>query len=161
MSGSISRSPRRHPPARRFPHLSWIVANADRRLPLLDRSVDLVLSLHGRRNSSECARVLAGRGHLIVAIPAPDDLIELRASVQGEGVTRDRSAGSIADHEPLFSVVDRLTIREQHRLDGDAVRDLLRGTYRGERRASAGKRERIDALDVTLASDLIVFGRSR
>ena len=37
--------------ARRFPSLTWIVANADRRLPLQDASVDLVLSIHGRTES--------------------------------------------------------------------------------------------------------------
>src|SRR5688572_12473339 len=38
--------------------LTWVVANADRRLPLLDGSVHLLLSLHARRNPAECARVL-------------------------------------------------------------------------------------------------------
>ena len=64
--------------ARRFPTLTWVVANADRRLPLLDGSVSLVVSLHARRNPAECQRVLAPGGHLLVAVPAPDDLIELR-----------------------------------------------------------------------------------
>src|SRR5437899_10044789 len=35
--------------AKRFPALTWIVANADRRLPLLDRSASLVVSVNGRR----------------------------------------------------------------------------------------------------------------
>ncbi len=48
--------------ARRFPTLTWVVANADRRLPLLDGRVDLVLSLHGRRNPLECARIIAPNG---------------------------------------------------------------------------------------------------
>ena len=46
-------------------------ANADRRLPLLDASVHLVLSLNGRRNPDECARVLVPGGTLIVGVPAP------------------------------------------------------------------------------------------
>ena len=48
--------------ARRFPALTWVVANADRRLPLQDGSVDIVLSINGRRNPSECARVLTATG---------------------------------------------------------------------------------------------------
>src|SRR5690606_6437764 len=48
--------------ARRFPSLTWVVANADRRLPLLDRSVQLILSLNARRNPAECARVLEPGG---------------------------------------------------------------------------------------------------
>src|SRR6188768_3558122 len=64
--------------ARRFPSLTWVVANADRRLPLQDDSVNVVLSIHGRRNPSECARLLRASGVLIAVLPAPDDLVELR-----------------------------------------------------------------------------------
>jgi SAM-dependent methyltransferase len=72
--------------ARRFPASTWVVANADRRLPLLDHSVDVLLSIHARRLPDEAARVLKPSGALIVAVPGADDLIELRAMVQGEGL---------------------------------------------------------------------------
>jgi 23S rRNA (guanine745-N1)-methyltransferase len=145
--------------ARRFPTLTWVIANADRGLPLLDRSVDLVLSSNGRRNARDCARVMARGGHLLVAVPAPDDLIELRAVVQGEGIARDRAAAVVTEHEADFSVVDRFTLREQHLLGRDALRDLLRGTYRGGRRAAAGALDDVEELAVTLAADIIVFTR--
>ena len=38
--------------------------------------------LHGRRNPDEAARVLVAAGYLFVAVPAFDDLIELREVVQ-------------------------------------------------------------------------------
>ena len=41
--------------ARQYPAVTWVVANADRRLPLLDASIDLILSVHARRNPGECA----------------------------------------------------------------------------------------------------------
>jgi len=123
--------------ARRFPHLTWVVANADRRLPFLDRSVALMLSIHGRRQAVECARVLAPVGYLLVAIPAPEDLIELRALIQGEGVERARGEGLVAEHEALFTLTDRFSVRERHTLDQASLIDLLRGTYRGRRASSA------------------------
>ena len=102
--------------AKRFPALAWVVANADRRLPILDGSVDLVLSLHARRNPPECARVLKPSGFLLVAIPAADDLIELRAVVQGEGIARDRTAALLTEHAALFTPLERTPVREQRRL---------------------------------------------
>src|SRR5690606_21471408 len=54
--------------ARPHPDVAWAVANADRRLPLLDGSVDLVLSVHARRNPGECARVLRPGGWLVIAV---------------------------------------------------------------------------------------------
>ena len=147
--------------ARRFPDQTWVVANADRRLPLLDASVHVVLSLNGRRHPEECARVVAPGGRLIVAVPAPDDLIELRAQVQGEGVPRERADAVIAEHAERFDVLERRTVRTRHRLEGDALRDLLRGTYRGARASTAARVEALEALDVTVASELLVLSPRR
>ena len=145
--------------ARRYPALTWVVANADRRLPLLDGSTALVLSLHGRRNPAECSRILAPGGFLLVAVPAHDDLIELRASVQGLGVERDRTEALIAEHEPFLTLVSRQTARERRRVEGDVLRDLLRTTYRGARQRAAPLVEALDAMEVTLASELVLFRR--
>lgn len=145
--------------ARRFPHLAWVVANADRRLPLLDGSVALVLSLHARRNPAECARISPSGGHLLVAVPAPDDLIELREAVQGQRVARDRADAVVAEHEPWFALAARSTTRERRLLDAGALRDLLQGTYRGARARHATMVDALERLEVTLASDLLLFTR--
>jgi 23S rRNA (guanine745-N1)-methyltransferase len=143
--------------ARNFPDRTWVVANADRRLPLLDRSVNLVLSLHGRRNPAEVARVLVAAGYLLVAVPAADDLIELRELVQGQPVERDRVSQLLVEHEPLFQLDERSVVRDTHELDRDALVKLLRGTYRGVRRGAAERVAALERMRVTLASELVVF----
>jgi len=143
--------------AKQFPALTWVVANADRRLPLLDRSIDLVLSLHARRNPAECSRVLDRRRFLLVAVPAADDLIELRAVVQGEGIARDRTAALLDEHASLFTLVEHSTVRDRQWLDRAALLDLLRGTYRAERASAADRVAALDRLEVTLASELFLF----
>jgi 23S rRNA (guanine745-N1)-methyltransferase len=143
--------------ARRRPGLTWVVANADRRLPLLDKSMTLVLSMHARRNPAECARVLVRGGFLLVAVPAHDDLIELRASVQGAAAERHRVDALVAEHQPFFSVVTTKSVRERRRLGGDLLRDLLRSTYRGARQRLASQVEALEAMDVTLASEVVLF----
>lgn len=145
--------------ARRFPALTWVVANADRRLPLLDESVAVVLSLHARRNPAECARVLVPSGSLLLAVPAHDDLIELREVVQGHAVERDRADRLLAEHEPFFTLKDQPTVREHHHLERDALLDLLRGTYRGERTSASTRVSALSSLDVTLASTFFLFAK--
>jgi len=145
--------------AQRFPQLTWAVANADRRLPLLSESVEIVLSLHARRNPVECARVLAPSRFLLVAVPAPDDLVELRERIQGKPVVRDRTAALIAEHERLFTVVERRVVRVRQHLEQGQLLDVLRGTYRGIRAAAAAKADALGSLDVTLASILCLFQR--
>jgi 23S rRNA (guanine745-N1)-methyltransferase len=143
--------------ARHFPGVTWVVANADRRLPLLDRTVDLILSLHGRRHPAECARVLARTGHLLVAVPAADDLIELRTAVQGHGVQRERSEALIAEHVQHFEAIDRFETRERQHVARDQIRNLLRGTYRGTRRSAAHAIGTLGEMEVTLASTVMLF----
>ena len=143
--------------ARKFPSQTWIVANADRRLPLLDRSVALVLSLNARRHAAECARVLTPSGFLLVAVPAPDDLIELRHLIQGRAIERDRTPAVLAEHEPYFTLKARAVARERQPLSRESVLDLLRVSYRGARRRDAARIEAMQAMDVTLASDLLCF----
>lgn len=148
--------------ARRFPELTWVVANADRRLPVQDASVALVLSIHGRRNPEECARVLAPGAHLVAALPASDDLRELRALVQGQGLERERVGAFLAEHEGRFELRARGVARERRRLGREPLLDLLEGTYRGARRSAAAAVADLAArgeLEVTLASDVLVLAR--
>jgi len=147
--------------ARRFPSLTWVVANADRRLPLADHSVDLMLSLYGRRNPSEADRVLTPAGVALIAVPAPDDLIELRALVQGEAVERDRANAIVAEHQPEFVLVDRESVRETLDLDRESLVRLLHSSYRGARRAVAERVAALSRMRVTLASEVLQLRRPR
>ena len=143
--------------ARRFPSLTWVVANADRGLPLTDRSVDVVLSLNARRHPAECARVLKRAGALIVAVPAPDDLIELRELIQGTGVERERTDALVSEHAPWFALRERATTRERRTLQRGHLLALLRSTYRGARVSASARIEALEQLEVTLASDVCLF----
>lgn len=144
--------------ARRYPAVSWVVANADRFLPYALGSFDVLLSIDARVNPEEMRRVLAPGGRLIVAVPAPDDLIELRAAVLGEGLLKDRLERTVAALSPLFQLESRRAVRQTARLAGQAVQDALAATYRGGRES---RRDRAGALisgiDVTLAHELALF----
>ncbi len=146
--------------ARAHPGLAWVVANADRRLPLVDGSVTLLLSVHARRRPDELARVLAPGGRLLVAVPAADDLLELRAALLGRGETRDRAGTLLRELAPFFALERRSTARERSRLSSAQLLDCLRSTYRGGRRS---ERERLEALgdaSVTRASEVLLFASS-
>src|SRR5437667_10607552 len=128
--------------ARRYPQCEWIVANADRFIPYADASFDLILSITGRMNPAEFRRV--GRGYLLVAVAAPEDLMELRGR-RG----RDRVARTIETFAPFFSLVKRERATTVAELNADETRDLLFASYRprGGQRPSA----------VHLSLDLLLF----
>jgi 23S rRNA (guanine745-N1)-methyltransferase len=131
--------------ARRFPACQWIVANADRLVPYADRSFSLVLSITARMNSAEFRRVVRDDGRLLVAIPAPDDLIELR----GEG--RDRTARTIETFSPDFALVEQRRVTTTSELAADAVEDVLHSVYRPLQPQPA------QAMSLTFSLDLLLF----
>ncbi len=145
--------------ARRWPDVSWWVVNADRALPFADGSFDLALSLAGRRPAAELARVLKPAGCLLVAVPAEDDLVELREAVQGEGVLRGRLEKAVEELSGAFEMEARRAVRTTETLDAAAVRDALASTYRGARTSQREKVEAIGGMDVTLSFDLAVLRR--
>jgi 23S rRNA (guanine745-N1)-methyltransferase len=131
--------------AKRYPECEWIVANADRFVPYQDRSFSRILSITARMNSSEFRRVLRDDGRLLVAIPAPDDLIELR------GAGRDRVARTIETFSPDFEVIDQQRVTTIADLDAEAVGDLLHSVYRPMQTKPA------EATRVTFSLDLLLF----
>jgi 23S rRNA (guanine745-N1)-methyltransferase len=143
--------------ARRWPGVSWWVVNADRALPFADGSFDLALSIAGRRPSAELARVLKPHGRLLVAVPAEDDLIELREAVQGEGLLRSRLEKTVEELSGDFELEALRAVRTVEMLDAEAVRDALASTYRGARSSQKEKVAGIGTMAVTLSFDLAWF----
>lgn len=110
--------------AKRYPTCSWVVANADRRLPYLDGSFDLVLSITGRHNPDEFRRVLRDGESLFLAVPASNDLIELR------GPGRDRMSSLIDQFATQFQLRERGNIMHKAAVDAEAVEDFRVAVYR-------------------------------
>ena len=131
--------------ARRYPGCEWIVANADRFVPYADRSFSMVLSITARMNAGEFRRALRDDGRLLVALPAPEDLIELR------GAGRDRVARTIQTFARDFTLVDQRRVTTTADLDAGAVHDVLLSIYRPMRA------QPVEARRVTFSLDLLLF----
>lgn len=110
--------------AKRYPGVQWIVGNADRFLPYPDRAFSLLLSITARMNTAEFSRVLRENGRLLVAIPAPDDLIELR------GTGRDRIDRTIETFSPQFILRDQRRITTTATIDPQSLEDARLAIYR-------------------------------
>ena len=143
--------------ARAHPALTWVVANADRALPLADHSSALALSIFGRRPAGEMRRVLDRSGTAILVLPGEDDLIELRGLVQGEKLRRDRVDEALAALSPAFSLVRRRSWRSMALHDRDALSEALAMTYRGARRAERARLGEAASLTVTLSAEILVL----
>jgi 23S rRNA (guanine745-N1)-methyltransferase len=143
--------------ARRHRSLHFVVANADRLLPYADASFAAVASITARRNPAEFRRVLQEDGRLLLVVPGPDDLVELREAVLGRGLLRDRVDSAVAAFASRFALERHARLRHRAILDAEAARDVMTGSYRTGR---AGRRDRLAALgplSVTLSRDALLF----
>ena len=128
----------------------WIVANADRLVPYSDASFSCVLSITGRMNAPEFRRVLRDDGRLLVAIPSPCVLMELRGGTEiDQG--RDRVPRTIETFARDFKLIDQRQVTTTADLDADSVRDVLVSIYRPLRS------QPIEATRVTFSLDLLLF----
>jgi 23S rRNA (guanine745-N1)-methyltransferase len=131
--------------ARRYPSCEWIVANADRFVPYADASFTVVQSITARMNTAEFRRVLREDGRLLVALPGPADLIELR----GEG--RDRVARTVESFATDFRLIDQRRVTTAVALNALMVQDVLHSIYR------PGGSHKAEAQRVTFSLDLLLF----
>jgi 23S rRNA (guanine745-N1)-methyltransferase len=139
---AVAAAARRYPPAEG--KCEWIVANADRFLPYADGSFSVVLCITGRMNAGEFRRVLRNDGRLLVAVPAPDDLIQLR------GAGRDRVARTIETFAGRFTLINQRRVTTTADLDMAGVQDVLLSIYR-----PLGKPA--EAMRLTFSLDLLRF----
>ena len=135
--------------ARRYPQCRWIVANADRFGPYADRAFTVVMSITARMNPGEFRRILRDDGRLLVALPAPEDFIELR------GAGRDRVDRTVETFAPGFSLAERRRVTTTAELDADSVHDVLVSIYRPMQAKPA------EAMRVTFSLDLLLFRAGR
>ena len=147
--------------AKQWPEALWIRANADRRLPALDDSLDVAVSLFGRRPMSEITRVLRTDGVFIVAVPGPDDLIELRSAVQSEGQRRDRCEKIVAAASAAgLSLAARSRWEHHASLTPEQLVDAAAMTYRSERHSRTEALRQMQTTNITLEADLLLFSKS-
>lgn len=135
----------------------FIVANADRDLPYIDRAFDFIASIDSRINPAEFARLLKPGGLVLIAVPADDDLVELRERVYGARVDKPRAERVERDLEGSFKLAERTTVRESRDFDAGALRDLLTTTYRGFRAKERAAVDALGAMTVTLSHDVLAF----
>ena len=135
-------------------------------IPFTDATFDTVFSTQaiehvadGNSLVREANRVLKAGGRLLVAVPAADDLVELRAAVLGEPVLKDRLESAAARLAGDFALEARRTVRGTARLGPGEIRDALAATYRGGRESRRERIAELQELEVTLSHELASFRR--
>lgn len=143
--------------ARTWRDARFAVANADRFLPYESASFAVVTSVTARVNAAEFHRVLRPDGVVIVAVAAPDDLVELRQAILGERKLADRTESAIKALHSRFRLVAQERTATVAHLDRQAIDDVMTSSYRAMRTRERESLARLQEMDVTLSRDILVF----
>ncbi|MFA6174656.1 MAG: methyltransferase domain-containing protein [Kiritimatiellales bacterium] len=115
--------------AKRYKKAKWIVANGMRKLPFADHSLDVILSVLAPRNPEEFARILKPDGALILGVPGPNHLIELRSRLSANaGDFEEKADEAAAKCAPRFKETHRDMLSYQQPLNAAQLADLIQMT---------------------------------
>jgi 23S rRNA (guanine745-N1)-methyltransferase len=148
--------------ARRYRSSRWVVANVMRRMPFASNSLDVVLSVLAPRNVEEFSRVLKPAGLLVVVVPGPDHLLELRTRLMAEAGDFQAKADAAIDFcAPRFALQQKKSLTYEVVLNKNLLTDLVQMTplfWRSTRQAKTGIGG-LEELRVTMSFALLVFTR--
>jgi len=111
--------------AKRLWDAALLVADLKERLPIADASVDAILNVFAPRDLAELARVLVPGGLLLIAIPSPDHLVELRLAHGLLGIEEQKLERLLEALVPHFASVGTRDLRYTLHLESDAVQALI------------------------------------
>ena len=111
--------------AKRYPEVTFFVADVNRRIYLTDASVDVVLDIFSPRNPIEFARVVRPHGRVLVVIPADTHLASLRAELGLLDIQEDKEAKVLERFGGTWRLSDRVTLRYDLTLAPAEVADVV------------------------------------
>ena len=149
--------------AKRYKKANWIVANAMRQLPFADHSLDVILSVLAPRNPEEFARILKPDGALILGVPGPNHLIELRSRLAANaGDFEEKADEAAAKCAPHFTEMHRDLLSYEQTLSAVQIADLIQMTpifWCSSPEAKAGVQQ-LTELKVTVSFVLLTLQRA-
>jgi 23S rRNA (guanine745-N1)-methyltransferase len=146
--------------AKRYKQARWIVANGMRDIPVASGSMGVILSVLAPRNMSEFARILRPDGALLIGVPGPNHLGELRKRLQfSSGDFSEKADEAAAKCAPLFVESNRVEVRYERLLGQDEIADLIQMTPIFWRSSPSAKVDvfALDKLSVTISLALLTL----
>lgn len=145
--------------AKRYASATWFVANGMRSVPVADASMDVILSVLAPRNPAEFKRILKPDGALLIGVPGPNHLIELREKLQFSSGDFAEKADTASTKASGFKEISRVQVRDRVTLNAQHLADLIRMTPIFWRSSHDAKERlgKLESLSVTTCFTLLTL----
>ena len=107
--------------AKQYCDVSFVVANSKERLVFVDNAFDIVLNIFAPRNAAEFARVLSPGGVLLVVIPGPSHLAQVREQFHLLQIEEQKQQHLIEQFAPYFTLQCVTPVRYTLNLAREAI----------------------------------------
>lgn len=114
--------------AKKYEGICWVAADLRSRVPLAAGSAQVLLNIFAPRNPVEFARIMPRGALLIVVIPNPRHLINLRSTVRLSNTEGDELRRVATQCGDAFRLVDVDTVEYDLSLDGEDAVELIKMT---------------------------------
>ena len=107
--------------AKRYRDVSFVVANSKERLVFGDNAFDIVFNIFAPRNAPEFARVLSPAGTLLIVIPGPTHLRQVREQFHLLQIEEQKQQHIIEQFAPYFTLHNVMPVRYTLDLTREAI----------------------------------------
>lgn len=143
--------------AKRYSQVSFAVADTYAQLPLAEHRADVLINVFAPRNAREFNRILDPSGKLIVVIPAPEHLADLRERNGLLGLQPDKLKAVVVSFEGEFKLGDVTSLTYVLDLTANAVGNLIGMTPNA--RFQSEDTPGFEAITTMAAFDILSFDR--
>jgi 23S rRNA (guanine745-N1)-methyltransferase len=145
--------------AQRHKEICFAVSDLKDLIPVADSSVDLLLNVFAPRSVDEFTRVLRPSGLVVVVIPQPSHLGELRSTFPLIGIEGNKADHLIYRFEPSLRLIHREPVEYELVLEPEAIIDLI-GMSPSQRHLTEPLRPLSGPLSVTVSTEILTFRRA-
>lgn len=111
--------------AKRYQAASFVVANLKERLVMADQAIHTLLNIFAPRNPAEFARAIVPAGRLVVVIPGPDHLAQLRSALPLLQIEENKQQHVIEQFAEYFTLLETVPVSYELDLQAEEVRQLV------------------------------------
>ena len=111
--------------AKQYKGIGFFAADVKRKILMADHSVRVLLNIFAPRDAAEFDRVVAKQGLLLMVIPSPRHLANLRSELGLLAIEANKRERVIENFGGAFKLVDERTIEYDMQLSSEELRDLI------------------------------------
>ncbi len=111
--------------AKRYKQAFFVVANLKERLVIADQALHVITNIFAPRNADEFARVLTPGGLLLVVIPGPEHLRQLRSTLHLLDIEEHKQQHVIDQFAHQFDLITSTSLAYNLHLSNEEIRQIV------------------------------------